>query len=75
MSILGEATPEEMIDVASRMAQELQDFCDEAEAAGSPLPGVLELINYWEMIYSKTALSWKNPLVTSADEPKGLACL
>lgn len=48
-------TQDEIIDIASRMGQELQDMIDEAEAAGckNPLPGTKALLDEWEATYKK----------------------
>lgn len=64
---------EELLDIATRMAQEITDFIDEAEQAGSPLPGVKALIDEWEEIHAK-----HNPLAqlrSNQPLPKGLANL
>ena len=44
---------EELESVAVLMAQELQDFCDEAEEAGNELTSVQALVDDWERVYSK----------------------
>ena len=45
----------EFIDIGSRMAQDLQEFIDDAVKAGckAPLPGTKALIDEWEAIYSR----------------------
>ena len=74
VSILGALSPEELLDIATRMAQELQDICDDAIQAGSQLPSTQGLVNEWETEYfAKTNLSWKNVLHDKANT--GLACL
>lgn len=48
-------TESELIDIASRMAQELQEFIDEADAGcENPLPGTAALIEEWESVYRRT---------------------
>jgi len=73
-SILGTLSPEELLDIAVRMAQELQDFCDEANQAGSPLPSVQGLVDEFNNDYfAKTQLSWMGS-VTDKNVP-GIAAL
>jgi len=61
-SVLGSLSADELLDVAARMCQELQHFADEAEKAGSPLLGVVELIEEFEQSYKQTALSWQREI-------------
>jgi len=39
-NVLGELDPCDLLHMAVRMAQELQEFCDEADEGGTPLKGV-----------------------------------
>lgn len=70
---MNEATKDELIDIASRMAQELQDFIDEAEQSGceNPFPGTRTLIDEWEAIYKRTHLCWQQKILND-DAPSGL---
>lgn len=54
-------TQEELLDIGSRMAQELQEFIDDAENDGNknPLPGVKQLVDEWEEIYSRANGTWQ----------------
>ena len=60
MCTLGTLDPEELLDIASRMAQELQEICDDAIHCGSSLPSTQALVDEYENDYfSKTKLSSK----------------
>ena len=61
-------TESELIDIASRMAQELQDFIDEAVDAGceNPFPGTAALIEEWETAYRRTQFYAQSALVTKS---------
>jgi len=61
-------TEEEFIDIGSRMALELQDCIDDAEKAGckDPFPGMKDLIDEWEAIYSRCN-TWVNDLAGDGD--------
>lgn len=52
-------------DIADRMAQELQDFVDEAEQAGSSLPGVKSLVDEYNEFVRQT--SWQKKLADDTD--------
>lgn len=65
---------DQLLDIASRMSQELQDFIGEAEHAGSPLPSVKLLVDEWETIHSQHNTLIKK-LGTNTELPKGLANL
>ena len=70
---MSQVTEDEFIDIASRMAQELQDVIADAETAGcvNPFPGVKELIDEWESIYIRTHPSWQKEIVErGSDEEK-----
>jgi len=59
-STLGALDPDELLDIASRMAQELQEICDDAIESGSSLPSTQALVDEYENDYfSKTNLSSK----------------
>lgn len=60
---MSDITESELIDIGSRIAQELQEFIDEAEQAGcsDPLPGTKALIDEWEDIYNRTD-NWRDVL-------------
>jgi len=45
---------DQLIEIGCRMAQELQDFADEAVKAGNPLPSVSALIDEWNEEYQST---------------------
>ncbi|MBL3601595.1 MAG: hypothetical protein JMN25_17315 [gamma proteobacterium endosymbiont of Lamellibrachia anaximandri] len=45
--------PADVIDIASRMAQDLQDYVDEAKEGGSSVEGTQELVDEWEQIYAE----------------------
>ena len=64
-------TEDEFIDIASRMAQELQEFIDDAEQAGckNPLPNTKELINEWENIYQRTAFYQQTRNLNDEEKP------
>ena len=44
---------DDLIEIAIKMAQELQDFVGEAEKSGSGLPGTVALLEEWEVAYQK----------------------
>ena len=46
------AALEDVESTAILMAQELQEFCDEAEECGNPLTAVQALVDDWERVYS-----------------------
>ena len=63
---MSDVTEDEFIDIGSRMAQELQDFVDEAETASgdeNSLSCVRELIDEWEAVYKRTGLGWQSAVV------------
>lgn len=68
-------TQDDFIDLGSRMAQELQDFVGEAEAAGgeNPLPGVTELINEWDALVQR-ADPWQQAIAADGT-PTHIAAL
>lgn len=43
----------EIVDIASRMAQELQDYADAAVAAGSAIAATQALVDEWESLYQR----------------------
>lgn len=49
---------DEILEIATRMAQELQDIIDDAEDAGcdNPLPGTKALLDEWEAAYREVRL-------------------
>ncbi|MEJ1496364.1 MAG: hypothetical protein RPU13_07720 [Candidatus Sedimenticola sp. (ex Thyasira tokunagai)] len=47
------AEHDEAIDIACKMAQDIQDYIDAGEEAGSPCTGSIELLNEWEAFYKK----------------------
>lgn len=62
---MSEVTEEEFIDIGSRMAQELQEFVDDAvKASGdeNALPGVRALIDEWNDVYKRSDLCLVNQL-------------
>lgn len=69
-------TEGEFIDIGSRMAQELQEFIDEAERAGgdNPLPGTKALIEEWEAIYARSD-TWMEDIASSSTENNNIAAL
>ncbi|MEE9356895.1 hypothetical protein [Candidatus Vondammii sp. HM_W22] len=44
---------DEMLDIACKMAQDIQDYIDAGEEAGSPCTGSSELLKEWETFYKK----------------------
>ncbi|MEY8203967.1 MAG: hypothetical protein RPR40_02735 [Bermanella sp.] len=56
------ATQGEIIEVASRMAQELCDLIGEAQESGSDLPGVQALVDDWEAVFKRAAHDWQAAL-------------
>lgn len=57
-----DATLEEVIEIATRMAEELQEFVGEAITASGDddaLKGTQDLIEEWESIFRRTHLSWQ----------------
>lgn len=49
-SLQNRPSNDELLDIGERLAQELQDFFDEASEAGSPFKSVEELLNDWNEI-------------------------
>ncbi|GAA4650817.1 hypothetical protein GCM10023116_31000 [Kistimonas scapharcae] len=45
-----------LLDIGARMAQELQDVCDDGEFNGQPLPSVRCLVEEWETAYGEVSL-------------------
>jgi len=43
----------DLIEIAERMSQEMQDFIDVARQSGSSLPGTEGLLNEWNEAYRK----------------------
>ena len=68
-------TQDDFIDLGSRMSQELQEFVDEAAAAGSenPLPGVTDLINEWDALVQR-ADPWQTAVAENSG-PSRIAAL
>lgn len=63
---------DELLEIATRMAQELQDFIGDAEACGSSLPGTKSLVDEWETAYQK-AQPWQEQLANEANDDDMLA--
>ena len=59
-------TEHELIEIACRMAQELQEFIGDAQESGceNALPGTQALVDEWESIYRRTDESWKSMAVS-----------
>ena len=68
-------TQYDFIDLGSRMSQELQEFVDEAVAAGgdNPLPGVVALIEEWDALVQR-ADPWQTA-ITDDSAPSHIAAL
>jgi len=51
-----QVTAHDFLDIGARMAQDLQEYIDEAENAGckNPFPGTSELIEEWEQLHKKS---------------------
>lgn len=49
---------DELLDIGERLAQELQDFVDEASEAGSPLKSGEELLNDWNDVWRRSDRYW-----------------
>lgn len=58
---------DKLIEIATHMAQELQEFVEEAEKAGckNPLPGTQALIDEFNEEYKKSDNAWQNQLPTN----------
>ena len=50
------ATYDELFDMTVRMADELQDYINAAEDAGSEVPSTQELMDEWDALYKRTPL-------------------
>ena len=59
---------EAAIEVATRMAQELQEFIDEGKQNGTPLIGTQALLEDWEAAYQQ-ACQPREGLAVELDEP------
>lgn len=62
MNAQTDATLEEVIEVAVKMAEDLQEFVSDAIAASNDenaLKGTQDLLEDWESVFSRTPLSWK----------------
>lgn len=53
-------TFEELLDIACRMSQDIQDYVDEGEKAGSAMTGSKELLEEFNVIYRRTNQHWMN---------------
>lgn len=51
-----QVTAHDFLDIGARMAQDLQEYIDEAENAGckNPFPGTAALIDEWEKLHKKS---------------------
>lgn len=61
---------EDLVNIATKMAQELQDFVDEAVKSSDDdkaLLGTQALINEWEEIFSRTNLGWQFSILDTHD--------
>ena len=58
---------DELIEIAIKMAQELQDFVGDAQESGSDLPGTKALIEEWETAYQKQS-PWQKEIANLTDE-------
>ena len=63
----------DLLDLATRMSQELQDFLDEAKKAGSDLTGVKELITECDEMNKKFFTPWQQQC--ASNDTVELACL
>jgi hypothetical protein len=71
---MSEVTKDDLIQIATKMAQELQDIISDAENAGckNPFPGTQLLVDEWEGIFMRTDSCWVKALVESGDEKQEL---
>lgn len=66
---MSDVSQEELIDIATKLAQTIQDVIDEAEEAGcdDPFPDFRLLLEEWEAIYKRCGVSWQAQLMDSDD--------
>ncbi|MBD3609049.1 MAG: hypothetical protein HUJ30_00710 [Gammaproteobacteria bacterium] len=57
---------EELIEIAERMSQELQDFIDEGINGGRDMSGPQALLDEWNAAYSKSQ-GWQAELANFGD--------
>jgi len=54
---------DDLVEIAERMSQELQDFVDAANEAGSPLEGTKALLDEWNEAFARfNALTWQSSI-------------
>lgn len=63
---------DELLEIACRMSQELQELIDDAQEAGSDLPATRELLEDWNEVYKNTPLYWQSEI---GDGECGIASL
>ncbi len=59
------ATQEEIIEAASKMAQELLDLIADAQQCGSDLPGSQIVVDEWEAVFKRTQSDWQNDILNA----------
>ena len=52
--------PSELLDVACRMAEDIQEYIDDGEKGGSNMASSKELLDNFNILYGKTNRSWQN---------------
>ena len=68
---------EALLDIGCRMAQELREFCDEADQASGQehtLKGVEELLDEYDKLVNSLD-PWQNKIAGDGDLPVGLQTL
>ncbi len=52
--------PSELMDIACRMAEDIQEYIDEGEKGGSNMSSSKELLEDFNQLYMKSNRSWQN---------------
>jgi hypothetical protein len=55
--------PMELLEIGTRMAQELQELIDDGVEAGCEMLVTKALLADWEEIYGRSTMSWQNQIL------------
>jgi hypothetical protein len=68
---MSEPTFDELLNIAERMAQDLQEYRDAAEKAGNPDSATDELLEEFHALWRRTNRNWQGDL-DGVELPEGL---
>jgi len=65
---------DDLVEIAERMSQELQEFIDAADEAGSPLEGTKALLDEWNEAFARfNSQTWQGALLELPSDEEQLS--